>query len=204
MSNKMVLWWQILKHNRDKVIFKNRFRGAVFSGLGPQDLPNAHRVPVPASPAGDSPVRFSSSESAKTSASSWSDMSVSSVRSRRSKCTSREDTLLSGSGGGVRVTGAVVRGVPCPHEAQGRPRALGKAQHGPQLCSPHSGPNAFWGAPLINGTAEAQRAKSLKSSLLVTLGKCLDRMWPLVPTPRGSQVPMEHARQLPYTYASVL
>lgn len=47
-------------------------------------------------PAGVS-LWFSSSESAKTSASSWSDMSVSSVRSRRSKCTSREETLLSGS-----------------------------------------------------------------------------------------------------------
>jgi len=46
--------------------------------------------------AGDSPARLSSSESAKTSASSWSDMSVSSVRSRRSKCTSREETLLRG------------------------------------------------------------------------------------------------------------
>lgn len=47
-------------------------------------------------PAGDS-LWASSSESAKTSASSWSDMSVSSVRSMRSKWTSREDTLLKGS-----------------------------------------------------------------------------------------------------------
>lgn len=47
-------------------------------------------------PAGD-PLWVSSSESAKTSASSWSDMSVSSVRSMRSKWTSREDTLLKGS-----------------------------------------------------------------------------------------------------------
>lgn len=51
------------------------------------------------SPLGDSLATFSSSESAKTSASSWSDMSVSSVRSSRSKCTSSEDTLLSGSVG---------------------------------------------------------------------------------------------------------
>lgn len=47
-------------------------------------------------PAGDS-LWASSSESAKTSASSWSDMSVNSVRSMRSKWTSREDTLLKGS-----------------------------------------------------------------------------------------------------------
>lgn len=51
------------------------------------------------SPLGDSPATFSSSESAKTSASSWSDMSVSSVRSSRSKCTSSEETLLRGSAG---------------------------------------------------------------------------------------------------------
>lgn len=61
--------------------------------------PQHPQSPVAIPPACESLATFSSSESAKTSASSWSDMSVSSVRSSRSKCTSREETLLSGSGG---------------------------------------------------------------------------------------------------------
>lgn len=74
-----------------------------------------------ASPAGGSVARFSSSESAKTSANSWSDMSVSSVRSRRSKCTSREETLLRGSKG-YRTH----RLLPVPLKL---PRALGASFH---------------------------------------------------------------------------
>ena len=68
----------------------------MLGGLRPQD---PLQTPAAAPPAGESLARFSSSESAKTSASSWSDMSVNSVRSRRSKCTSREEMLLRGSAG---------------------------------------------------------------------------------------------------------
>lgn len=94
-------------------------------------------------PAGNS--LLSSSESAKTSASSWSDMSVSSVRSRRSKCTSREETLLRGSGSRVSCyEGPQFRETPplgslqplCPHCSRGLGSTTqGRASQFPSLGS---------------------------------------------------------------------